>query len=92
MGYGTIIMSSFGNREEKIAIINKIWARFGRGGFVSSTLSEILTKDEMNVTNMNRWKHANLVTHDGWGKVKGKPYRKWKLTSQTIEQCVKNVE
>lgn len=90
MGYGTIITSSFGNRDEKITIIRKIWKTYGRKGFISSQLTDILTEDELRLTNMNRWKHANLVAHAGWDKVKGKPHRLWKLTSHTIEQCVKN--
>ena len=92
MGYGTIIISSFGNRDEKVTIIKKIYTKFGRGGFVSSKLTEILTEEELKLTNMNRWKHANLVAHDGWEKVNGKPHRLWKLTPQTIAQCVKNSE
>lgn len=87
MGYGTIIISMFGNRDEKIRIITKIYRKFGRGGFISSSLSDVLTDEEMDSINMNRWKHANLVTHDGWGKKNGKQYRKWKLTSKTIELC-----
>ena len=90
MGYGTIILSGFGNRDMKIKIIKKIWKKFGMTGFVSSQLTGILTKGEKKMANMNRWKHANLVSHAGWGKINGKPYRKWKLTTQTIERCVKN--
>jgi len=90
MGSGTVVMSGFGNHEEKLSAIRKIWHTFGRGGFISSQLSSILTTEELTITNMNRWKNRNLVEHDGWEKVKGKPHRKWKLTSQTIEKCVKN--
>lgn len=87
MGYGTIIISSFGNRDEKISIIRKIFHKFGRGGFISSSLSGVLTEDELKVFNANRWKHANLVTHAGWEKKLGKQYRLWRLTSQTVELC-----
>jgi hypothetical protein len=88
MGAGSVIISNFGDRDKKLNIIHKIWHRFGRGGFISSQLSTILTSDELVIANMNRWKHRCLVEHDGWETIKGKPRRKWKLTSQTIEKCV----
>jgi hypothetical protein len=90
MGYGTFVMSSYGNRDEKVSAIKKIWHTFGRGGFISSQLRTILTKEELSVVNMNRFKHRNLVEHDGWEKIKGKPYRKWKLTSHIIDQCARS--
>lgn len=92
MGYGSITMSNFGCRDEKMVAIRKIWFRFKRGGFISSQLRTILTKKELTLANMNRWKHRNLVEHAGWEKIKGKPRRKWKLTSQTIEKCVNTGE
>ena len=92
MGYGTIIISSFGNREEKITIIRKIWNKFGSSGFISSNLSEILTDEELGMTNMNKFKHQNLVVHAGWGKINGKPHRMWKLTQATISKLCTNRE
>jgi hypothetical protein len=89
MDSGTFVMSGFGNRDEKLSAIRKIWHTFGRGGFIYAWLPPILTTDELTAANMNRWKNRSLVEHDGWEKIKGKPRRRWKLTSQTIEKCVK---
>jgi hypothetical protein len=88
MGYRTVTIGNFGDREKKIVIIRKIWHRFGRGGFIYAWLPNVLSKSELKMVNLNRWKHRNLVTHNGWESIKGKPRRKWKLTSQTIEKCV----
>ena len=78
-----------GNRDLRIGILHKIWNKYGREKFKASDLNKLLTKCEKEITNLNGWKHRNLVKHDGNFVERGKTVRFWKLTGYSVEICKK---
>ena len=88
MGYGGCVMGTSG-KDLRISALYKIWEKYGREKFKHSDLKKILTKCEAEITNLNGWKHRNLVKHDGNFVERGKTVRFWKLTGYSVEICKK---
>lgn len=88
MGYGTVVISTQGQRDEKIGIIRKIYKRFSNKPFTTIALKKLLTSGEMELVNMNKWRYDNIVRRGEYDRSMGSPRRTWSLTQCAINEYV----